>query len=701
MLQFFRKHQKFFFVIVAFFIVISFSFFGTFSTFMNRDEIPDREIGQLVDGSRLKERKLHGMMRLLQYGVEEGGRGYNLLNGSVVHKDILLTGIGQILADHYYDDLYPELEAKWSRMKQFHPYVHPYAPYISAQNIWGQFAPQINAVLEELANAPEEFSKELLPLFFKLYAAQADYPTPLLHQMLYYQQQQGDQVRPDPGLPQANMALFGFQSVEDWFGATFVEEVSKFILNAACIARQEGYMVKQDEVQLDLFKNVFHSMKLFTQGKEPSSEEAHQTYTQQIRYLGLSEKETVDLWSQVMVFQRMFHEVGDSVLLDRLAFDQFTQFAKPSNKICRYMLPHELQFTTFRQLLKFQRYLEVAYEGDYTGLPTKMKHPEKVMNQFPQLAYKMFEVEVGSLTLLDILARVSLKQTWDWESNAENFAKVQSEFPQLGGKVCNTVDERMQALEQLDERTRFNVDHFARHCLVKQHPEWIAEALAKAPMEKQTLKISLQGDRDLSGAYFLALLETDDPKLTQYTSDNHTYYAVNVLEKGVGWNLLTYREALEADLLDDLLDHLLQTAYSGFEMEEAFEDVKDEVGAKIYKDVLTAIFPKKQPKNLDEYALHRFDTFLETVQKLAADNEEKFKEFLESSPWSLDHREETLARETYSLDIGEFSPVANASFYQLLDQGDQTAGEDEIAVAKQHLGQEAKQELMRKLLKQL
>ncbi len=701
MLQFFRKHQKFFFVIVAFFIVISFSFFGTFSAFLNREEVPDREIGQLVDGTVLKERRLQAMTRLLQYGVEEGGRSYNLLNGSVVHKDILLSGIGEILAEHYFDELYPELEAKWNRMKQFSSYKHPYAPYISARGIWAQFAPQINDALYELKSAPAEFSKELLPIFFKLYAAQADYPAPLLHQMLYYQQQEGEQVRPDPALPQANVALFGFQSVEDWFGSKFIEKVSRFVLNAACIAKGEGYSVKSDEVRLELYRNVFQSLKLFTQGKDSTSEEAHQAYTQQLRYNGLEEKEAVDLWSQVMLFQRMFHEVGDAVFIDRLALDQFTEFAKPSIKVCRYTLPREFQFESFRDMLKFQRYLEIAWEGDAGQLPTKMKNPEEVMNRFPQLTYKSFEVELGSVTLLDVVSKVSLKQTWDWEGSPVNFAKLQSEFPLLVGKACATIEERMKALDELDLANRFKVDHFARSALVQENPKWIEDALAAAPMEKETLRVGLESDRDLSGAYLLAFLETEDPRLSCYTSDNQHYYSIRVLEKGKGWDLLTYQEADRAGLLDGLLDAILETAYSSLGFEEPFEEVKDQVGAKVYQDVLTGIFGDDQKRDLDDYARHRFDAYLKNMQKIASENREEFSALLQTSPWSLDQREETIAMDSYSLSVGEFSPPDGGQFYEIIDRVEAFASEEELASVKSHLRCEAQQILMRKLLEQL
>ena len=79
MLGFFRKYQKFMFIIVTFFIVVSFVFFGTSNTIGPSEEAaPNKPIGKLVDGSTLMERDFRGMIRLLQHGIEEGGRDVNL-----------------------------------------------------------------------------------------------------------------------------------------------------------------------------------------------------------------------------------------------------------------------------------------------------------------------------------------------------------------------------------------------------------------------------------------------------------------------------------------------------------------------------------------------------------------------------------------------------------------------------------------------
>ena len=68
-------------------------------------------------------------------------------------------------------------------------------------------------------------------------------------------------VQADPGLPRANMALFGFQSVEDWFGVKFLDLTAEFVLNAGILAEQEGYLVTVQEAHVELFSNAYRGMK--------------------------------------------------------------------------------------------------------------------------------------------------------------------------------------------------------------------------------------------------------------------------------------------------------------------------------------------------------------------------------------------------------------------------------------------------------
>ncbi|MBS0629706.1 MAG: hypothetical protein JSS30_05715 [Verrucomicrobia bacterium] len=680
MLGFFRKYQKGFFIVVTFFIVVSFVFFGTYGAFTKSESMPDREIGHLVDGSVLKEQKLHALLRLLQYGAEEGGHNVNLLSDSLVHRELILSGLGEMLAEHHFDEIKEEMAARWKRAKHYSPYVHPYNSAISAKNVWSQYCPKMIGLLEEVKKAPEEFSKEQLPLLFALYAAQADFPPQLLHQMLYYNQ--GQQTRPDPGLPQANVALFGFETVSDWFGEKFVEEIGKLILNCACIAREEGYKVSKEEARIDLYSNVYRGLKAYSQGKTLTNEEAEKVFNQQIRMMGLDENLATNLWREVLCFRRMFDEVGNAVFVDSLAYNQFKSFAKPAQRICRYSLPHHLQFANFREMVKFQRYLEIVAAGDFVDLPKSLKRAEEVMNRHPELAYKEFEIEVATATKEDAAAQVSLKETWKWEG--ENFDQLRKEFPSIVNCKSAQFEDRMDVLDKLDEATRFKVDQFARMAIVDADSSRIDAALASARGERQRVKVALgKVASPFSGQHFLGLLEVEDPALNRYSVDGETFYAIRVLDKGKGWNLFSFEEAD----MDQVLDKFLLTAY---------KDTSDQSAAKMYADLLKSIDIKTN--QLDDYAKHRFDRYLSAMRKLAIENPAAFEE-AQSGLWALVAREEIVNEPT--LAVGDFSTVKEGQFFKLLENVENKATDAEIASVKEHLKRDAEQELMRKLLKRL
>lgn len=691
MLNFFRKYQKGFFIVVTFFIVISFVFFGTYSAFTKAPTMPDREIGRLVDGSVLKEQRFHGLLRLLEGGAEEGGRNINLLSDSMVHKDLILSGLGLLLAEHHFESMRPELEMRWKRAKHYSPYVHPFNPAINSKNVWSQFCPQILALLEELKNAPEEFSKEQLPLLFALYAAQADFPPAYLLQMLYYQQ--GQQTRPDPGLPQANVALFGFQSVSDWFGEKFVEEIGKLILNGACIAREEGYKVTKEEALVDLYSNFYRGLKAYGQKETVSNEDAQKFFINQLHSIGLDENHASALWREVLYFRRMLHEVGNAVFVDSLAYNQFKGFAKPAHHICKYSLPQKLQFQNFREMIKFERYLEIVAEDDFVDLPRALKTAEKIMDAYPELVYKEFEIEVASITKEEASAEVGLKETWNWEG--ENFAKLRKEFPVLASCKAENLDAQMEALDNLDEATRFKIDQFARMAIVEADPSRISGALNSMAGEREFVKVTLgKGESPFSGEHFLALLETEDPRLSFYTVDDETFYSIKVLNKGKGWNLAAFEEAE----MDQVLDRFLKTAYPSLKIKEPFEEAKDQVAAKVYADLLKSISSHAAIGSLDDYAKHRFDGYLKKMRDLAIKNPEAFEQAQEGM-WALDAREETVDAAVVAL--GGFSPVQDGHFFKLLEIVESSASSDEIASMKEHLKRDAEQELMRKLLKRI
>lgn len=700
MLGFFRKYQKFFFIIVTFFIVISFSFFGTFDTLFQDSSVPDKEIGKLVDGSSLSERKFQGFLSLLQNGMEEGGRSINMLSDSLIHKDFIMSGLGETLALHYFDALKPELELRWKRVKNYAPYTHPYAPNLSARYIWGQFAPQINALLDEVQKAPAEFSKESLPLLFNLYRAQAAFPSHHLQQIIYYFQEQSEGIRKDLSIAQANFSLFGFQSLEDWFGQKFLECTGKFILNAACIAKQEGYDVSKEEAKANLISNVTQALEIYQQGQKASADDVQKYYQTGIRYLGLDETSVIENWRDSLCFRRFFEEVGSAVFLDPLTFDQFSQFAKPSLHVVHYQMPEHLKFTNLRDMFKFQHFLEMTRTGDLITLQNiTPKNAELVRQEFPEIVYKSFEVEMASLTKEEASHLINLKATWDWELNEGNFKKIQSKFP--GTKNGDSLEARQKVLDDLAPSIRLKVDQFARAQLLEENKDWMGGFLKQAKFEKKALKVRVAEESDpLSGSNFLALLESEAPELSCYTVDNATFYSIKVLGKEKGWHVYGYQEANAEGKLDQLLDKKLEIAHQKFGMKKAFEEAKDEVGMKVYSELLKGIQNSSKIAKVEECPQHRFDPFLQSIKSQLM-NEKEISSMACSDLFKIEQSDENWSENRLALKVGECSPIDKGAFFQVVERKEVALAPKDMEAAKEYLKMDAQQELMRKLLQKL
>jgi hypothetical protein len=89
MLDFFRKYQRYFFIVIAVVIVISFSFFGTFQTLNQPGKIEDKVIGKTIDGSKMMKSDVDRMIRFLasdrnDTALAEKGVMPNFFNNGVI-----------------------------------------------------------------------------------------------------------------------------------------------------------------------------------------------------------------------------------------------------------------------------------------------------------------------------------------------------------------------------------------------------------------------------------------------------------------------------------------------------------------------------------------------------------------------------------------------------------------------------------------
>ncbi len=698
MLDFFRRYQRYFFIVVAVVIIISFSFFGTQATLNSPQKVEDRSLGQAIDGSKIMKSEVDRMVRFIwsdrgDITLTEKGVMPNFFNDGVIRKDLIGTGIGTLLVHAYFDELKGELQDRMTHHKRYRPYVHPTAPFISVENLWGQVLPAQKMNLERFLKETEEMTPETFSLLVDLYLGETAFPPNTLREYLMFQEKHYHWIQRDPALQKANLGLFQCRSIEDWFGSQFVQLMAQFIINSAAYAKERGYKVSYEEARVDLIRNGYESLQVQMRKPGITEEEVGTLWQEELRYLGMREKEAVNLWQKVMLFRRLFEDVGGAVFVDPHVYQTFYGFASKIAEVDLYHLPEAIELKDFSSLMKLEFYLDqVAKSGkDTLTLPQNFASVEEVEATCPELIEQRFLVEVGEVHKDEIALNVSLKEMWEWQLEKENYELLEKEFPQLALKKGVDAEGYFAALEGIDSELRLKIDKFSRGKIVDLHPEWIGEALNQKDMNIREVNYSPNGanrfpfeGKEIIQLFTKAALKGElaqDPvaikarkSLEQFTADGETYYRFHVLDRDLTKTLLTFAEANERGILDSLLEKYLEESYSEirtknpalFKTEEniwkPFKEVKDEVGRQLYSDTLKNLesevsklgvkVSEDRYENLDSFYPHyRLFPFMSTAQQdirklgnkshyLKADEEEGIEGKLRKkspleSQWSL------------------------------------------------------------------
>ncbi|MCP5490070.1 MAG: hypothetical protein H7A42_03010 [Chlamydiales bacterium] len=631
MLEFFRKYQRYFFIVIAVVIVISFSFFGTHQAITTPKGAQDRPIGMAVDGSQMRKKEIDEISRFLwsdrmDMQLTEKRVMPNFFNNGVIRKDFLSSGLGVMLVSEYFESIRGSFETRVEKHKHYHPYRHPTAPFISVESLWGQVLPIQKDNLDKFLKGNLPVDAHLFSLLVDLYLGETAFPPSILREYLMFQQKHYNWIQPDPALPQVDLNLFRCSSVEDWFGPDFMQLVSQFVHNAALIAKQKGYHVSREEARVDLFRNGYEALQVQNQSKEVDQVELSNLWKQQLMYLGMDEKAVLTVWQKVMLMRRLFEDYGHAALLDSHQYQKFHSYASKTALVDLYQLPPALQLKDFNTLLKLIYYSEAVSSGEMKGfeLPKKFISVERAKEKCPELVRSRFLIEVAEVHKKDLTLNVSLKEMWDWQLDPVNFKTLEKEFPELAVSRATDAESFFAALEKLSPEVHNKLDQASRLKIVERHPEWIAAALDEAHMTTKEITIAPNGhqaglaglenalelNKLLSIAALKGVVESDDQAiearsaLEQYSADGSTYYRIQILDRSPEMALMTFAEANECGALDMLLDTHLEKEYQKLralnptpfktEKEEwkPFHQVQNEVGRMVYKNILQDIDQK-------------------------------------------------------------------------------------------------------------
>jgi len=632
MLEFFRRYQRYFFYVITVVIIASFSFFGTYNG-LSDGSFREQIAFKAIDGEDITRHELDEMAVFIGTDAEDkllfgGAWGPNFLNDGVIKKNFLETGLATVLVEEFPDEVRSDLSARLEKEKRYSLYANPQARFVGVETAWKYFFPAMLEQFNRLRSTANSTSSDSIQARAALFMMEKQLPAPLLRQVLRYQEKQYSWLTPDPNLDYTDLSLFGYHTTEDWFGPRFVRLVSEFIINASILAEQKGYEVTKAEALADLMRNSEASFQQNKQSPQLGVTSSQEYFEEQLRRLGMDQSKAAKIWRQVLLFRRFFQDMGRSAFVDPFAFAQLEAFASASVEGELFRLPKELRLGSYRALQKLEIYLDAVAkrsEDDKSKLklPQSFLSPSEVSQKYPELIQKRYLLEVAQVNKKALESLVGVKESWNWETGNQGWAKLKKEFPELGIKKGSTPEERYDALDSLDDKVRARIDAFARAAIVDEHPEWIETRLTEAPTTYMSIGMHEKGGKppftglennltmmklldeaplksqDIASATPSAMKAAE--QLKNFSADHNTYYRISVIDRSVRSEILTFGEAEQEEVLDKLLDSQLEAYYmkireahpDDFRVNDTtwkpFVDVKDLVADYYFDKVLKAI----------------------------------------------------------------------------------------------------------------
>jgi len=659
-------------------VIISFSFFGTYST-LGSNTWREQVAFKAINGQEVTRFEMDEMALFLATDNEDkrlfgGVWGPNFLNDGVIRKDFLETGLGEELAIAYQEDLQEEIRKRLAKEKKTVLYSHPDAPFLSVDSLWSRFAPEMRTHFHALQAAENGLDREAFDHRVKLYLAEKKIPASTLRYLFRFQEKQYGWLKRDERLDQIDLSLFGYHTLEDWFGPRFTRLITAFIINAAILAEKQGYEVSKAEALTDLLHNTEISYRQNQESPHLGVASREEYLNEQLRYLNMDQGRAVKIWRQVLLFRRYFQDAAANALLDTLPSQLFHRFADENVTVDLYRLPSSLRLANDHDLQQLEVYLQAVSkqdQGDPLALPRQFLTASEVVIQYPELVQKRFLLGVAQVSQKSLQARIGLRELWDWEVEDRHWEMLTKPFPTLAVKEVGSSEERFEALESLDATTRSLVDAFAKQFIVKEHPEWIDQALEKAKQEKMVVALRTEGgkfpfsglDEKEKRREFIHWLEeavvgesvSPDSPLYQWNSGDQTYRRIAVLDRAPAQEILTFAEARSDGTLDVVGDRILEEYYvairgknpSRYQNEKkewkSFKDVRDLVVDEYLTQVMLALAPIQKELSVednhislskDRMASLRFYPYLNGIK------EELSKEGVETSPWIKEKPEE-------------------------------------------------------------
>lgn len=686
MLEILRRYQKILFVGITLVVILSFSFFGTYSAMIpTGGKRKDPTIATAIDGSKIQESELKTLSYLLNQSSSLHPQ--NILSLDTVEKWFLESGIALLLFSKNAEAYAPEWGKKQAKIHRYIPYSARH-PSLTAEKLWEVYAPKINQYLSSLK---EQFS---LSDYIQLYLAEKHFPPYRLKQMLAYQMLQQGEAFYDPSLGQRDLSLFGYKDLKDWFSPQFLEEVALFLLQGASFAKKEGYTVSNLQAKQEVLSHI--------QKKYPH-EKAEKLFYQQLRSWGVDASTFLSLWKKVVLFQQWFEGTAQALFLDQESLSELKQASFQRAYVKRWQLIPELRTKDAYEKAQVQMYVEqVAAKEDFLVHPT-YKSATQVEKTFPELTYHTYKIRWAKVSKEEATLKIPAQKLLDWQLKEPQWKTLCLQFPK-DLSLQPTEEDRFSFLEKLPKEKKALVDKYTREQILQGTKDWAKQALTHKRKKEEVIRISGKGFLlfpEMKQAFSLvSVLKNLSPgEVSYYQASPEIVYEIELIEKSEEPKLFTLSESLRWHLLQGRIDQKLQEEYPSFQKSHP-SLFKEGKGYKPYEEAkqeLARLAFSKESFFQPDLLTASISSYYE---KCIAENPPPEKPFFleEGYEW-IDSQHKDFARVS-SLEEKQFSLLlpeegAASSFFQVIQKHYQS---DLPGSVKKNLQREIQYQLAEKLL---
>ncbi len=667
MLGFLKKYQKIFFVFVALLVGVSVMLVGLLPR--NLSSAGDKTLFKAVTGKKIKRSHYEGLKALLSTNNGEmalygQNLGMNFFLEDAFTQNIIQPKLMGLIAQKKQDELAPLWKEQHEKEKLYKSYAHPQAAHVSADSVWHKHAPQIPELLEKLQN--ETDLQKAFTLRTELFLEENQFSPFALWQFLAEKQTQYQWLQKDENMAPYSLSLFGYRSLQDWFGPKVMDYACQFILQVSSIAQKRGYQASYKEAENSLAKlneKCFQQLQ-FLGLKEFSDAESY--FYAKLNRLGMNKVQMVSLWREILTFQNFFNEASHAALLDDLTLEDFEKYASEQVQVCTYMPPEHLRFRSPKDLAQLETYLAaLGKPQELLSLNFELNDFKDIEKENPQLIEQRVEIDYKEVDVHQAAISVSVQAIWNWKNDPKNCQELLTRFPKL------QIDEKMSpsnyqaCFDDLDYFTQMQLDQHIRQTLLKQDENWLANAFEKVPNKNESfysrksgyklpfkgLEISSKKESFLKN--FFNFFQ-EEKALDSVTFDDVHFYKISAVKGLEEPKLVRYEDLLKDKTAEKMLQQALKKEHkkSAFKDQE-FAKVKDKVLCQYLEPIQSAIlkdfttFSGSDPKQLNEifYCNYRlYNPMREALAFYKNSDEENDNVFAFNSFWNIYASTDTLIR---------------------------------------------------------